>query len=67
MTVEPGGKRRPEHLFVLRMWREEGGRDAAWRGCIDHIPTSQRIYFANLSDLTDFIQLHLRHELESSD
>jgi len=40
------------------MWREadalHGGQ---WRGCIDHVASGRRLFFANLAEIIDFISL----------
>lgn len=51
-----GTPNRPNHLFVVRLWREsQTGQPEAWRGSVEHIPTGQRLYFVSLADLSDFI------------
>jgi hypothetical protein len=49
------------HLFIVRIWHEEsqltpGGQ---WRGSVEHVPSGQRIYFAALETLTEFINQYL--------
>ncbi len=48
-----------EHLFVVRIWQEPGQRNAAsiWRGSVQHVTSGQRLYFASLRDMNDFITL----------
>jgi hypothetical protein len=48
-------KDRIEHVFLVRVWREPGA-DAAWRGCIDHVPTGKRQYFNALGALVSCIE-----------
>jgi hypothetical protein len=51
---------RPNHLFVVRLWREpQALTPGPWRGSVEHIPTGQRLYFVSLIDLADFIGLRL--------
>lgn len=52
--------RRREHRFVVRMWLEPGPEAGGrWRGAVEHVGTGQRLYFASLGDLTDFIAVRL--------
>jgi len=38
------------------MWQEQGSRKPdQWRGSVEHEPSAQRLYFASLGDLNDFI------------
>jgi len=49
-----------EHLFVVRLWSEAApDRATGWRGSIEHIASSQRLYFSTLADLNDFITLRI--------
>jgi len=51
---------RPQHLFIVRMWHEPSrGHGGQWRGSVDHVPSGQRLYFAAIGDLSDFITLRL--------
>jgi hypothetical protein len=47
---------RSEQLFLVRFWSEHG---AAWRGYVQHVPSKQRMYFSELSDLNEFLRLRL--------
>jgi hypothetical protein len=49
---------RQEHAFVVRMWREGGAPPNTWRGSIEHVGTQRRQYFADLSEVLDFIRRH---------
>ena len=51
--------RRREHRFVVRLWFEGANERGQWRGSVEHVDTGQRVYFASLSDMTEFI----RHRL----
>jgi hypothetical protein len=57
MTSDSGGRR--EHLFVVRLWFESANDRGQWRGSVEHVDTGQRLYFASLSDMTEFIQHRL--------
>jgi hypothetical protein len=49
---------RVEALFVIRLWREAGGESSeGWRGYVEHVPSKQRLYFSDFTDLTDFMRL----------
>jgi hypothetical protein len=49
-----------QHLFIVRIWSESSHAAASqWRGSVEHVPSRQQLYFANLSDLNDFITLRL--------
>jgi hypothetical protein len=51
---------RSQHLFIVRMWQEVDSRKPdQWRGSVEHVPSAQRLYFASLGDLNDFITLRL--------
>lgn len=51
---------RSEHLFIVRMWREDArGGQGQWRGSVDHVASGHKHYFANTSDLVEFITLRL--------
>ncbi len=45
------------HVFVVRVWREDSQANPGgqWRGSVEHVPTGQRIYFASLEILLEFI------------
>jgi hypothetical protein len=44
-----------QFLFIVRIWLAEGGREGAWRGSVEHVPSGQKFYFTSLGDLNDFI------------
>jgi hypothetical protein len=47
---------RVEHLFIVRVWYERSnGRDSAWRGSVEHVPSQTRFYFSELGALNDFM------------
>jgi hypothetical protein len=54
-------KDRIEHVFLVRVWREQGP-DAAWRGCIDHVGSGTREYFSALGALVGCIEDRLATE-----
>jgi len=56
----PDTNDRSQHLFIVRMWQEQGSRKPdQWRGSVEHVPSAQRLYFASLGDMNDFITLRL--------
>ena len=48
--------------FIVKVWVEdsagEGGR-GVWHGHITHVPSHERHYLKNLSEIEDFIAPHL--------
>jgi hypothetical protein len=57
--------RRPQHVFIVRLWTEAAEPTTAqWRGSVEHVPSAQRLYFVSLGDLTDFIVLHTKWKRE---
>jgi hypothetical protein len=44
-----------QFLFIVRIWLIEGGREGAWRGSVENVPSGQKFYFTSLGDLNDFI------------
>jgi len=50
------------HSFIIKLWLEADGEKSEaniWRGYITHVPTGDRRYLKNLSDITDFVQEYL--------
>lgn len=43
------------HTFVVRLWRETGGKPPQWRGWIEHIQTGQRRAFTKLTEMLEFM------------
>lgn len=43
------------HAFVLRVWREEGGRRARWRGHITHVASGTRRSLLRLGEIGLFV------------
>ncbi len=48
-----------QFLFIVRIWLVEEGRDRAWRGSVEQVPSGQKLYFTSLGDLDDFIAWRL--------
>ena len=50
------------HVFVVKIWLEEGtenGGQARWRGHITHLLDGERRYIQDLDEIIDFISLYL--------
>jgi hypothetical protein len=48
--------------FIVKVWVEESAREdgrEVWHGHITHVPTGQRRYLKDLSEIEDFIAPHL--------
>ena len=48
--------------FIVKIWVEKSGEDTSrgvWHGHITHIPSYQRRYLKDLSEIQDFIAPHL--------
>jgi hypothetical protein len=48
--------------FIVRIWREQGAQDSAfteWRGSIEHVGSSDRLFFRELKAMTEFLKRHL--------
>ena len=48
--------------FIVKIWVEESAEDVSrgvWHGHITHIPSHQRRYLKDLSEIQDFIAPHL--------
>lgn len=48
--------------FIVKIWVEESAREdgqGVWHGHITHVPTGQRRYLKNLSEIEDFIAPYL--------
>jgi len=46
------------HSFIVRIWLEEEASEtqgAIWRGYVTHVPSGERRYIKQLSDLNTFI------------
>ena len=58
---------RPQSTFVIRLWREQGGKEAGsvqeWQGRIEHLQSGEGITFRHWDQLLEFMQ-HLGVSLE---
>ncbi len=46
------------HVFIVRFWRETReipGAKAEWRGVVEHVPSGERRYAKNLSEIMTFV------------
>jgi len=50
-----------DHLFVVRLRAEQDEGRTRWRGSVEHVPSGRRLFFADLTNLTDFIALRAAH------
>ena len=54
-----GIQTKPEaSTFIIRIWNEKTGEDGEveyWRGSIDHVGSSKRLYFYSLESISQFI------------
>jgi hypothetical protein len=57
LALPPGAR----HLFIVRIWREEGELPPGgqWRGSVEHVPSGQRVHFVSLETLSEFIEQSL--------
>jgi hypothetical protein len=45
-----------DHLFVVRMWKDDADRPSArWRAQVTHVTSRERHYFTNYGELCEFI------------
>ena len=50
-------KERPDYLaYLLRLWRASGEEGAVWRASLQSPRTGERIGFASLDELFDFLR-----------
>ena len=50
------------HSFIIKLWVEKASertRTAVWRGYITHVPSGERRYLKDLSEITAFIAPYL--------
>lgn len=47
---------RASHLFMLRMWPEDLGGQADWRGKIQHVNSGEARYFRDWPTLEAFVE-----------
>ena len=61
MNRSRGPADRAEHLFVVRMWQErsDGAPPGQWRGSVQHVPSGERAYFMQFTDLNEFMRSQL--------
>lgn len=58
--MSQGRKRteRPPHYaaYLLRLWREKSGESAEWRASLQDPHSAERVGFASLADLFEFLE-----------
>jgi hypothetical protein len=50
------------HSFIIKLWLEKAGEEVsttAWHGHITHVPSGDRHYLQDLSDIIGFIEPYL--------
>jgi hypothetical protein len=60
--VIPGFMEHPasdRHVFVIRVWRDEGSAADAWRASVLHVASGRRLTSTDLRDVEDFVRLRL--------
>jgi hypothetical protein len=48
--------------FIVRVWREQGDHDSAaseWRGSIEHVGSTDKVFFRDLRVIVNFLKEHL--------
>ena len=55
-TTDPDEFELPSHSFVVRVWTEQAGHRARWRGHITHVLGGEDRYFQELEAIPDFIR-----------
>jgi len=50
------GEERDYVAYLLRLWREKGGRTTQWRASLQHPHSGERVGFANLEELFGFLR-----------
>jgi hypothetical protein len=54
-------KRQKSVSFIVRLWIDGGQvRNSGWRGCVEAVNTEEKVYFDNLPDLRQFLEIELR-------
>jgi len=50
------GEERNYIAYLLRLWREQGGESTRWRASLQDPHAGERVGFAHLEDLFDFLR-----------
>jgi hypothetical protein len=65
---EAARKERPDYLsYLLRLWRASGKEGAAWRASLHCPHTGERLGFASLEELFDFLREQTDTPLDSKE
>ena len=51
------------HSFIVKLWLDEAGDEtekSGWHGHITHVPSGERRYLQDLSDILSFIKPYIR-------
>jgi hypothetical protein len=54
--------RKPDDVFVVRMWSERSQDGDSLRGRVEHVASGRGRYVSNFGDLCDFILTTRTHE-----
>lgn len=52
--------------YLLRLWQEQGEQATTWRFSLDDPRTGERIGFAGLAHVIDFLRMQMEAQLESA-
>jgi hypothetical protein len=63
--IHVGTEEGTPHLFVMRIWVDPPATLS--RGLIEHIPTGERRYFRDLSEITAFVSSRLSQPSETQE
>jgi hypothetical protein len=60
-----GSHEQPDYRsYLLRLWRVEGGRHAAWRASLRRVSSGEQVGFASLEELFDYLRAQTTQESE---
>jgi hypothetical protein len=55
------GEARGYVAYLLRLWREKGGESTQWRASLQDPHSGEKVGFAHLEDLFDFLRRETGH------
>ncbi len=56
MTGKQNEKPSGYHAYLLRLWRDNGGDSPLWRASLESPQVAERLSFASLVDLFNFLE-----------
>jgi hypothetical protein len=56
------GEARDYVAYLLRLWREKGGGTTQWRASLQDPHSGERVGFADLEELFDYLRQETRHQ-----